>query len=326
MRQSERKRRKIVIGALCSVLLLMAVGYAAFAANLNIKGSTNISSSWDVRITNITSKNVVGGASNLEAPSYTNLTATFKTNLVSPGDSIEYDITVTNNGNIDAILDKITITDSNNPAIIFTKSGLTEGATLLASESKVLTVKVEYSNSVTSQPESTESSIEVTLDLSQNDGHIVTPSTFTGIVYRWEDGVNTEASLNIGDSIEGIETTTDYTKLRQNSFLKHSMKDGKVESSEACFIKDGNTYCLKPNEYETSKAKLLEIFGESVCVVDDSHVSCVEKPVAASANSDGSVQSESEFFLHKYVNSNTCMVDSSGNSSFGYSWWDAFGY
>jgi len=30
MRESERNKRKIVIGMLCSVLLLMAVGYAAF--------------------------------------------------------------------------------------------------------------------------------------------------------------------------------------------------------------------------------------------------------------------------------------------------------
>ena len=294
-----RKRRKIVIGMLCSVLLLMVVGYAVFSANLNIKGSTNISTSWDVRITNITSKNVVGSASNLENPSYTNLTATFKTNLVSPGDSIEYDITVTNNGNIDAILDKITLTDSNNPAIVFTKSGLTEGDTLLAKESKVVTVKVEYSNDVTSQPASTESSIEVTLDFSQNDGHTVTPQT--QIVYR-----NTKDSLNIGDSIEGIETTTDPSTLGKNHFLKHEIEDGKITSSEACFIKDGNTYCLKPNEYEISKAKLLEIFGESACNVSDYNVFCSASDVYMNVYSDG------------YVNANdgtwSCSI-SNGNSA-----------
>ena len=305
MRQSERKRRKIVIGALCSVLLLMAVGYAAFAANLNIKGSTNISSSWDVRITNITSKNVVGSASNLENPSYTNLTATFKTKLISPGDSIEYDITVTNNGNIDAILDKITITDSNNPAIIFTKSGLTEGDTLVASESKVLTVKVEYSNSVTSQPESTESGIEVTLDFSQNDGHTVTPSTFTGIVYRF-----TEDTLNIGDSIEGISTTTDPSTLGKNHFLKHTIKEGKIENSEACFIKGGTTYCLKGGDsgaaYETNKALLLSVFEEGACTVGGSDVNCDASGVYADAYSDG--------YVRAGVDSSYCNVYSGGDS------------
>ncbi len=299
MRQ-DRKKRKIVIGMLCSVLLLMAIGYAAFAANLNIKGSTNISTSWDVRITNITSKNVVGSASNLENPSYTNLTATFKTKLISPGDSIEYDITVTNNGNIDAILDKITITDSNNPAIIFTPSGLTEGATLLANESKVLTVKVEYSNSVTSQPENTGSSLTVALDFSQNDGHNVTPQTQT--VYR-----NTTDYLYVGDSIEGKEITTDPTTLGKNHFLKHEIADNKIVSTEACFIKDGNTYCLKPNEYETSKAKLLEIFGESACDDYGFSINCSVSGVRAIANSYGPVDARDD--------SSSCSVYSGGDSA-----------
>ena len=300
MRQ-DRKRRKIVIGMLCSVLLLMAVGYAVFATNLNIKGSTKISSNWDVRITNITSKNVVGTASNLEDPSYTNLTATFNTGLVSPGDSIEYDIIVKNNGDIDAILDRITITDSKNPAIIFTKSGLTEGDTLLASESKVLTVKVEYSNSVTSQPENTGSSLTVALDFSQNDGHTVTQ---TQTVYRW-----TTDELNIGDSIEGIATTTDPTTLGKNHYLKHEIVDNKITASEVCFIKDGNTYCLKPNEYETSKAKLLEIFGEGACNVYDSYVYCNASGVSTDAHSEG--------YVYARDDSSYCDVYSGGISNCG---------
>ncbi len=311
MRQSERKRRKIVIGALCSVLLLMAVGYAAFAANLNIKGSTNISSSWDVRITNITSKNVVGGASNLENPSYTNLTATFKTNLVSPGDSIEYDITVTNNGNIDAILDKITITDSNNPAIIFTKSGLTEGDTLVASESKVLTVKVEYSNSVTSQPESTESELKVALDFSQNDGHTVTPTS--NVVYR-----HTIDQLNIGDSIETVETTTDYTTFGVEPFLKHTIKEEKIESSEVCFmLVSRGMHCLKPNEYEISKTKLLEVFGEDACLVNNSKIGCADPDEDQSSRWRMQVDAYPSGDAQAYVYASSCTIYADGSSKCG---------
>ncbi len=291
MRPSERKRRKIVIWLLCSVLLLMAIGYAAFASQLNIKGSTNISTSWDVRITNITSKNVVGTASNLEEPSYTNLTAEFYTGLVSPGDSIEYDITVTNNGNIDAILDKITITDSKNPAIIFTTSGLSEGDTLVTSESKVLTVKVEYSNSVTSQPESTESGIEVTLDFSQNDGHTVTPgpTSFSGTVYSRNildgDELTSTNYINPGDSIEKIKGyTEDYSTLNNANFLKHTIKNGQVESNEVCFIKDG-LHCLSGDSgiYETKKSLLLSAFGQSACNDFGSGVNCSDASLSVTA-------------------------------------------
>ena len=97
---SKSKKRNIIIGGLCAIVLLMAVGYAAFQTVLNIQGTSNITSSWNVKITNVTSKNIKGTASNNGDPSFENLSATFKTNLQAPGDSIEYDITVTNNGNL----------------------------------------------------------------------------------------------------------------------------------------------------------------------------------------------------------------------------------
>ncbi|MCI9084548.1 MAG: hypothetical protein HFH46_02895, partial [Bacilli bacterium] len=164
------KKNNIIIGSLCAVVLLMAVGYAAFSSILNIKGTSSISSNWNILITNVESKNIVGAATNAEDPSWEALTATFKTNLVSPGDSIEYDITIENRGNLNAVLEKITLTDSNNPAIKFTSSGLEEGSELNAGSSAILTVKVEYDNNVTSQPESTEGTFTVTLDYSQKDG------------------------------------------------------------------------------------------------------------------------------------------------------------
>ena len=151
---TQKKKNNIIIGSLCAVVLLMVVGYAAFATQLNITGTGKITSNWNILITDIQTKNIVGSASNASDPTGKGtLTATFKTNLVSPGDSIEYDITVSNQGTLNAVLEKITLSDSNNPAIKFTTSGLTEGDALNAGDSKVLTVKVEYSNSVTSQPD-----------------------------------------------------------------------------------------------------------------------------------------------------------------------------
>ena len=178
MRISAKKKRKIIVGSLCAVVLLMAVGYAAFSSVLNIKGTSSIGSNWDIAITAITEKNIVGGASTAtnatgdkKITGIGTLTASFETNLVSPKDSIEYDITITNKGTLDAKLDKITLTEPNNEAIIFTTSGLTEGSVLSANNgTAVLTVKVEYSNKVTSQPENTKGNLTVTLDYVQNDG------------------------------------------------------------------------------------------------------------------------------------------------------------
>ena len=167
---SNNKKRNIVIGVLCVVVLLMAVGYAAFQTVLNIKGTSNITSSWNVKITNVTSKNIVGTASNNGEPSWDNLSATFKTNLQAPGDSIEYDITVSNAGSLDAKLDEITLSDTNNPAIKFTASGMTKGDVITAGSTKILTVKVEYLSSVSEQPTNTTSTLTVDLDYSQATG------------------------------------------------------------------------------------------------------------------------------------------------------------
>ena len=169
---SSRKQKNIVLGSLGAIILLMAIGYAAFSTQLNINGTSNISSNWDIRITNITS-DLHGGATNAVEPTYDNengLTASFSTNLVSPGDYAEYTVTVRNNGDIDATLTNIEITDSNNPAIVFETSGLEEGDNLLKQTEDELIVKVSYSDSVTSQPANTTSNITVTLTYEQATG------------------------------------------------------------------------------------------------------------------------------------------------------------
>ncbi len=169
---SQGKKRNIIIGSLCAVVLLMAVGYAAFQTVLNIQGTSNITSSWNVKITNVTSKNIVGTASNNGDPSFEELSATFKTSLQAPGDSIEYDITVSNAGSLDAKLDEITLSDTNNPAIKFTATGMTKGDVITAGSTKVLTVKVEYLSSVSEQPTNTTSTLTVDLDYSQATGTV----------------------------------------------------------------------------------------------------------------------------------------------------------
>ena len=158
----------------------MAVGYAAFQSQLKITGTSNIASNFLVRITDIQSSVISGQASDAVSPSYTNTTATFKTNLISPGDSMKYDITVSNEGSIDAILESIDVNTNNNPAITFETSGIEEGSELKVQETDILTVIVSYNSSVTSQPENTSSTISVTLNYKQNDGTVLpTPSGTT---------------------------------------------------------------------------------------------------------------------------------------------------
>ena len=139
-----RRNRKIIIGSLLSLLLMITVGYAAFQTRLEIKGSSKITSNWDVRITNVTSGTATGNAENASEPTFTDLTAYMEANLYEKGASMEYDVTISNRGTFDANLDNIITTPSSNDAVIITFSGYTKGEPLLKGQDKVIHVKIEY--------------------------------------------------------------------------------------------------------------------------------------------------------------------------------------
>ena len=170
-----RTGRNYIIAGLCMILVIMGVGYAAFQSQLKISGTSNIASNFIVKITDIQSSVLSGTPTDAEAPSYTDTTATFHTNLVSPGDSMKYEIRIENQGNIDAVLKTITKTDTSNSAILFETSGVNEGDELKAGESTTMIVTVTYNPAVTSQPGNLNSDLKVELDYEQTDGSEVGP-------------------------------------------------------------------------------------------------------------------------------------------------------
>ena len=179
-RKFNRTQRNYIIAGLCMILVIMGVGYAAFQSQLRISGTSNITSNWSVKITDIQSKVISGTPANASEPTHTDTTATFRTTLTSPGDTMQYDVTVLNEGDIDAKLDKITIPESTNPAIGFEVSGIEEGSLLEAKQTALLTVTVKY-NDVTEQPSDLTADLEITLDYSQApEGYV--PPTPSGII------------------------------------------------------------------------------------------------------------------------------------------------
>ena len=174
-RRFNRTQRNYIIAGLCMILVIMGVGYAAFQSQLRISGTSNITSNWSVKITDIQSKVVNGTPANASEPTHTDTTATFRTTLTSPGDTMQYDVTVSNEGDIDAKLDKITIPESTNPAIGFEVKGIEEGSLLEAKQTALLTVIVKY-NDVTEQPSNLTADLKVTLDYSQAPEGYVPPA------------------------------------------------------------------------------------------------------------------------------------------------------
>ena len=240
---SDRKKRSIVLGTLVGIMLLMIVAYAAFSSQLRINGTSNITSNFAVKITGITSGSIVGGATDATPPTYDNengLTASFSTNLTSPGDSITYTITVENQGSIDATLTDININTGNNDAIIFETSGIEEGDTLLQNETDELVVKVSYSDSVTSQPESTTSNITVTLNYEQSTGEVPPVETETA-ADQLKELVTTTGDGLYADTYE--EGRYIYKGANPNNYITFSGETWRIISVES-----DNTIKIMRNE------------------------------------------------------------------------------
>ena len=228
-RKISRTNRNYIIAGLCMILVIMGVGYAAFATQLKINGTANIDSNWNVRITNIQSTVQSGSATNAVEPSYTDTTATFKTNLVSPGDSMKYDITVSNEGSIDAVLESIDVNTNENEAIIFETSGIENGDKLEASQTDILTVIVSYNSSVTSQPENTNSTITVTLNYKQDDETVV-PPTPTIIIGGQEVEIVTTGDGLYKDEYEDGKYT--YKGANPNNYITFNNETWRIISVE----------------------------------------------------------------------------------------------
>ena len=247
MRQrfNTRQRNYIILG-LCSILLVMAAGYAAFRTQLTINGTSNITSDWKVLITDIQSSVLAGAATDAEIPSHTETTATFKTSLVSPGDSMQYDITVENRGDIDAVLESIDVKTSENEAILFETSGIKRGDKLLPEESDVLTVVVTYNPEVTDQPDNLNSEVTVTLNYVQDDGSILPEPEGESI------GGISVPTVESGDGLYEDSTRAGryvYKGANPNNYIEFNNELWRIISKEA----DG-TYKILRNEKVTSMA------------------------------------------------------------------------
>ena len=169
-------KKKILIVVLSVLIVVMAVGYALLAQELTINGSASIDSTWRVEITDIKEVSKVGEANTISTD-YTATTASFSNVLVHPGDKITYEITVTNKGSLDAVLEDYTIDSGDNDAIVLETDkgkGYYKGIKLPKNGgTNKITVSTLYDSKVTTQPTSTNSTVTITLNYQQDQGQIV---------------------------------------------------------------------------------------------------------------------------------------------------------
>ena len=267
-------KKKIVIGALCALIMIMAVGYALLSQQLSINGSASITSNWQVEITNITEKEKSTGATTNNT-NYTATTASFNTSLTSPGDYALYEVTVTNKGTLDAVLAaKPTVTTGNNTAITYELEGIASGDKLPATtnNTKTFTIKVQYNPSTTKQPNNLTSNIEVTLNYEQDlsvsqSGQVDITHEFngTGTIYRYLTDANSgkiqklSSNQNIEDYLSNNSYKTEWSKdpsdFNSIHYLKHEVSNNVIIASYVCFIVDNTEHCMQGGDrsyYQTN--------------------------------------------------------------------------
>ena len=317
------QKKYVILGSLCALVLTLAVGYAAFNTVLKINGTTNISSNWDIGITNIRAHGY--GANNdtydISEPTYTANTASFKTGLITPGTSREYEIEITNNGSLTGIITVANISCGDNEAIQCYARAASEPVynsdwertgdykffigfgqdqdeikdsynILEPGEKHYIYLEVGYKSTVTSQPEKINADIKLELNYEQegvNDEGIATPSEpFTGTLYSYD--VN--KTMSVGSKLKPTNTyVEDYNTLGKNIFLKNNVVNNIVESVEACFIRNNNLYCLKgegdSSTHEANRNTLLTAFAGSTCDETEDVTICYDESWYAYAESSG---------------------------------------
>lgn len=109
--EKKKNTQLIIIGVLSFAILFMSVGFAAYAQNLTINGTTTFGSTkWSVHFDENDSNFVVTSGSKEITKTLGGTSITYSTTLSAPGDFAEFTVPVINDGNFDATLKKIIMT------------------------------------------------------------------------------------------------------------------------------------------------------------------------------------------------------------------------
>ena len=167
---STRKNSKNVILLVLLVLVVgMAVGYAALSQALVINGTASITTEWKIMITDI-KEGKMSGAESKSTPSYTSTTATFDVNLLYPGASAQYVVTVANQGSINAKLVSVDGLDSANratPSAITYSINSRENDPLASGDTKDYIITVTWNADSTELTQTKSKTATITLNYEQ---------------------------------------------------------------------------------------------------------------------------------------------------------------
>ena len=259
MEEKYMKSKKIIMITMCCLICVMAIGYAAFATNLTINGTANITSTWKVLFTKIEEVSKTSGVTITKVPTAEGTNATFNVDLKSPGDKIIYKITVANQGTLDAIINDITASETGSDAIKFEISGIKKGDKLAKSTTTTFNVTISYDESVTSQPALTDNTLTININYVQDMSQTITPENPTITTTRLGLRILKDNTAQADTNIDFSQPSSD-TNGKGLYYTNKNTEDGKTTYYFRGAVQN-NYVKLKINSctYSGKKVVLLDI-------------------------------------------------------------------
>lgn len=145
MNMDDKNTKNVVIVMLLTIIVVMVTAVVVLAHNNDIYKPKPEYGRWNVVFTSIAEGKKTGNAKSLYYPYYTATYASFYATFVAPGDSIEYDVQISNLGNIDSRLsDIVYVTNPYKDAIKYEIEGINRGDILKAREVRNIKIKISY--------------------------------------------------------------------------------------------------------------------------------------------------------------------------------------
>ncbi len=254
MRNHKKNKKYLLIGlVVICIFLMLGLGYALLSQNLEIQGTGTITSDWNILITDIVTKEKSDTAMNVTDPTHSGTSATINAKFEVPGDFISYDITVANQGTLNAVLDSIKIKMKDQEVFLFEVEGIKSGEALNVDEEKTFTLTIRYNENITTTPDITNIDLSMDLDYLQEGNE----SNFAG------------ADLpEMGDlGIQGIDIQAEETSLATTINATNAIKYYFSLDNDKWYEKTDKNYTfydLKPNTEYTIYVKAEDVSGEVV--------------------------------------------------------------
>ena len=355
--RSERDKRNYLIIALCAILVIMGVGYAAFSSLLTINGTANISNSWcvgfdntktsDLQITKGLSTGTIptGSMSYSGTTCGTNLvpTSSLVAHFYQPGDQIEYTLTITNKSTVTAAIKSILVDNESVTSNTTKKKDnityiieMPESTTLAPNASTTMKVIAKFQNEtdVTGPYSGETKTIEVKINAEQDDGNggfTPTPITFSGTIYRNNTNTLFNGLTMNGEATVWYPTAPGYASAEEARADTFSSKEkcesmagennctsGTVTLSAGSYVDDAS---LLGKTYYLKHTVVNDIITASyVCFVYNNAEHCMKGAdggASFAANTQMIQDYQSFYNLGAYSNGTGCYFDSSGSACIG---------